>query len=379
MTHSPGLLVLLTALCCAPAPLQASAERLIALGGDPRLLLDDGNVFVYPATSLEWPRLEVALFADWAGVLYPLSSGQALGLFFNRPTPQLERFSAYLTQEGSAALQELEPRPWVDVLYGLRLRPHLHLGLSGLFAYDKRALADRKASASSADLRLGLRLGRPGNGLLDLTLGLLRRRLADTSFGRERRQQTSGQGYLLEVRGRWPLNRNLSLLPALSLESDAYALSPDRREQRFLYLGLGLNASPAPGVLAIAGLHARHERTQWRLPAQPLQEESLLLVPIWVVAGEAQVGSLLFRLGLRHENQLVRRAGPRVESQDFDAVLKTHLGLGLEFGPLLLDGLLERDFLRDGPHFIGGSRHGGGILSRLSLTYRFTPPPTAAD
>jgi hypothetical protein len=39
----------------------------------------------------------------------------------------------------------------------------------------------------------------------------------------------------------------------------------------------------------------------------------------------------------------------------------------------LLDGLLERDFLRDGPHFIGGSRHGGGILSHLSLTYRFNP------
>ena len=63
-----------------------------------------------------------------------------------------------------------------------------------------------------------------------------------------------------------------------------------------------------------------------------------------------------------------------VQSSSFTTNFSTHLGLGLEFGNLLLDGLLERDFLRDGPHILGGSRHGGGILSHLSLTYRFNQP-----
>ena len=58
--------------------------------------------------------------------------------------------------------------------------------------------------------------------------------------------------------------------------------------------------------------------------------------------------------------------------EDFHTAFKIDLGLGREFGFLLSDGLLERDFLRDGPHIIGGSRHGGGLFSAMSLTYRFS-------
>ena len=81
---------------------------------------------------------------------------------------------------------------------------------------------------------------------------------------------------------------------------------------------------------------------------------------------------MLFRLGMRHESTLTKRqlAGT-TPVRKFDSSLQIELGLGLEFGPVLLDGLLEKDFLRDGPHVIGGSRHGGGIFSRISLVYRF--------
>ena len=86
---------------------------------------------------------------------------------------------------------------------------------------------------------------------------------------------------------------------------------------------------------------------------------------------------MLFRVGVRQENRLFEqdllRSNQQVKIQSFTTTFTTTLGLGIEFSNLLLDGLLERDFLRDGPHFIGGSRHGGGILSHLSLTYRFNP------
>ena len=59
--------------------------------------------------------------------------------------------------------------------------------------------------------------------------------------------------------------------------------------------------------------------------------------------------------------------------QSFDAGLVTDLGLGFEFGDLAVDGLLEKNFLRDGPHFIGGSSRGGGLLTTLSLLYRLYP------
>ena len=64
---------------------------------------------------------------------------------------------------------------------------------------------------------------------------------------------------------------------------------------------------------------------------------------------------------------------PWFRDQSFDAGLVTDLGLGFEFGDLAVDGMLEKDFLRDGPHFIGGSSRGGGLLTTLSLLYRFYP------
>ena len=86
----------------------------------------------------------------------------------------------------------------------------------------------------------------------------------------------------------------------------------------------------------------------------------------------AQQGSMIFRLGMRHSTQLVDReqAIAGTPSRQLDSHFDIQLGLGLEFGAVLLDGHLERDFLRDGPDFVGGSRHGGGILSRVTVTHR---------
>ena len=81
----------------------------------------------------------------------------------------------------------------------------------------------------------------------------------------------------------------------------------------------------------------------------------------------------MFRLGARHESVLEEVEGPNGVDQSFDAGLVTDLGLGFEFGDLAVDGMLEKNFLRDGPHFIGGSSRGGGLLTTLSLLYRFYP------
>ena len=96
-----------------------SPIRLAALGGETRLLRDSSNIYLYPSQAHELPHFGVALFDNWAGAVYPLDKRHALGLFFNRPTPQLDRLNTYLTQNGSPTLQA---RPWADFLYGLHLR-----------------------------------------------------------------------------------------------------------------------------------------------------------------------------------------------------------------------------------------------------------------
>ena len=101
-------------------PAQASVDRLTALGGLSQAILDDSNGFVFPATISEWPRFEVELFDDWAGVAYPISAQHTLGLFFNRKTSDLDDFTAYIQQNGSDLFRAMSPSPWFD------LAPMLH-------------------------------------------------------------------------------------------------------------------------------------------------------------------------------------------------------------------------------------------------------------
>ena len=84
-----------------------------------------------------------------------------------------------------------------------------------------------------------------------------------------------------------------------------------------------------------------------------------------------QVGSLLFRVGARQATSSTREKlnepATSSKNEDFEGVFRTDFGLGFKFGSVMLDGLIERDFLRDGPHFIAEAA-AGGAFSRSSAS-----------
>ena len=354
----------------------ASPNRVVALGGEARLLLDTSSIFLYPGAALEFPHLGVELFDDWGGVVYPLGERHAVGLFLDRPTPQLERLNAYLGQNGSALFRELEARPVADLVYGLRLRENLRLGLLGRVERDLREGDFGKAATTTWDVRVGAQWGSAGRPVWEVAAGLLRQHLEDDdpAAAGPPMENTDGTGYLLAARGRLPLGPALTILPSVGFESTPYGLAPTRREAQAGHAGLGLNLRPNRGVLVVAGLVTSFERAEEQRPAQPSLAESIWVLPAAVIGGEVQVGSMLFRLGLRHENRLAARDelldGLVSTWRDLVSAFRADLGLGLELGSLRLDGLVERDFLRDGPHIIGGSRHGGGLFANLGLSYQ---------
>lgn len=366
------------AICClwwvtCPDPTLSSPNRVAALGGEHRLVVDPTNVTDYPARATDLPHASVEVFDDWAGAVVPIGNG-TIGMFLNRPTRELHELDAYVASTGSVLFRQLRAQPWLDVVCATRVSEALAIGLGGGYAYDVLESGDGEASVSSTHVRLGVRLGRAGRQL-DASLGFGRRQFDDQPAGGARLTQTEGSGLDVDVRGRIEVRPGITMVPTFVLESRSGALEPDRRESRRTHIGLALNAVPAKGVLVVAGLAVSREEVQHRSPGQPNEDQRALMLPTIVAGGEAQVGSLVFRLGLRQENALTEiettSGGNRVLSRNFDSRLATNLGIGIEFGPLLLDGLLERDFLRDGPHLIGGSRHGGGVFSNLSLTYRF--------
>ena len=376
MFYPIRLFLLVTALATATA--QASVYRLTALGNLNQALLDDSNSSIYPASLSEWPRFAVELTDDWAGVAYPLSGRHTLGLFFNRPTAEVADLKAYILDSGSELLRALNPSPWFDLAYNHSPRDDTVLGLSTALAYDRNTVESRLASIALVDIRLGARLGI--RRIVDIGLGVRNYRLRDQSLAGVEYVQTDGMGISLDFRYRWPLSDRLLLLPYLSLSRDAYSLPSKERTQTHIHLGAGLQLTPARGLLVVAALASGFERSKTTQSDAPLVDDHLFHVPIWILGGEAQVGSMILRLGMRHQSQWNDRehmhTGQWIETSVFATSLTTHIGLGIEFSALQLDGLLERNFLRDGPHFLGGSRHGGGFLSHLSLTYRFNPPGT---
>jgi len=367
------------AICClsgiiGPAPLRSSPNRVAALGGEQGFIVDPTNIPDYPARAMDLPHASVEIFDDWASAVVPVGGG-AVGLFLDRPTRDLRDVDAYVASAGSALFRQLQAEPWLDLVCAARLSGSLAMGLGGGFAYDQLEAGGGEASVSSARLRLGVRLAAAGRQV-DASLGISRRRFSDQPADGNRLEQTAGDGFDVDIRGRIALSPRLTLVPTVALVSRSGALEPDRREIQHARIGLALNARPTGKVLAIAGLVVGRDEVTHRSPGQPGADERLLTLPAIVGAGEAQVGSLVFRLGLRQENTIIEvetiDSGSRRRSRDFDSRLRTDLGIGMEFGPILLDGLLEKDFLRDGPHLIGGSRHGGGVFSNLSVTYRFS-------
>ena len=139
----------------------ASVDRLAVLGGLSQPLLDDSNSFIFPATLNEWPRFEVELFDDWAGLAYPLSPQHTLGLFLNRPTPELATLNETISQNGSDLFRALSPSPWLDLAYSYNPKPGLSIGTSVALAYDRKTQGPRTASVVNSDFRIGMRVGQP--------------------------------------------------------------------------------------------------------------------------------------------------------------------------------------------------------------------------
>lgn len=359
----------------APISGFGSENRLRSLGGERRLLTGTSSIHLYPATVPDFPHFAVEVFEEWGGGIYNLGSRHAIGLFLNRASPELTTFNNRLADRGSALFKELELNPVADVVYAVQLGGGLRVAVATIYSFDELRRGQDLASASDWNVRVGIQAGHTDRSHLQATVGISQQDLKDHPAAGPSRGHTDGSGYSVEVRGHIPLAPHATLLPAAGLGVSAYDLEPAESEFVDLNVLLGLNLSPTPKVKIVAGVGARYLSTERLDPVDPDLEQSELRLPIVLFGGEMQVGSLLFRVGIRHANDSIReeRAGPAAISrnEDFEGAFRADFGLGLKFGPVMLDGLIERDFLRDGPHFIGGSRRGGGLFSELSLTYRF--------
>lgn len=363
--------LLLIASCLVVSDLGASTVRVTTLGGDSRLLLDSTNLFHYPALARQLAHANVELFDDWGGIAAPIGDRHGVALFLRRPEAGQQRLSTYLQGTGSRLLRSLRPTAPFDGIYAWQARPGLSLGMGLRYDYDVRDRGDDEAAVSRWDGRFGIALGRQ-HRRLDATVALQRVSLRDRSANTTR-TESGGNGFSVDLRARVPVGADAILLPSVLWQRSDLGLQPETHEQEHLRGAVSLNVRPVPTVLGVVGIvvGGSWTRTDDLEDGLGPTERRRWLVPAIVAGGEMQAGSLLFRLGLRHESVVDELESPAGVDLSFDTAFVTHVGVGLEFGHLVVDGVLEKNFLRDGPHFIGGSARGGGLVSTLSMMYRF--------
>ena len=273
------------------------------------------------------------------------------------------RLQGYVREHGSDLFRELNPQPWVDVLYAVRLGRRGDVGVSARHYRDLVEDTGATVAVSATDLTAGAHW-QFGGCEFDAAVSFRATNLDDARI-----EQDNSTGWGFDLRGRLPVSATTRIVPLVAVEVESFALAPSVRDFTSVTGGVGVNVQPSPGVLAVFGLLLRYEKTE-----SGQRRDKTLTLPSVAAGAEAQIGSMLFRLGIRNDNTVTESDGDSTlpARRDYDVGFETNLGMGLEFGPLMIDGRLERDFLRDGPHLIGGSRHGGGIFSAVSLSYSFS-------
>ena len=354
----------------------ASTSRLKALGNETRIFLDDSNLFLYPGSLPDFQEVIAEPFDNWAGVIIRVNRSNVLGFMLDRPVPSATQLNAFLDKTDSRRLRGLNVKPWFDLMYGLKVGKALGLGIHTMFSYDTRG-DGVSAKASDLNIRIGAGIGLPRAGRLDLALGLNQQDFEDTTPG-QFLDNSGGRWVEVESRIFFPISDSIYVIPIGRVRTGGIDVAPDETEVFDLDGGLGMNVHLSVQSRLFCGL-LFGARRETQSPARgPSTTDRVFLIPKLVTAAESRVRGLVFRVGFQRSAMVFKDERVRIGEEElieeittFQTDFQLELGLGVRLGRVLLDGVMEKDLFRDGPHFIGGGRHGGGFFSNATITYQF--------
>jgi len=364
-------------ICASFGRSMASTSRLQAMGNETRIMVDDTNLFVYPSVIVNYPEVIAEPFDNWGGVIYGLGEerNRVVAVMFQRPIRSAMELNELLSGKMSGRLsQELQVNPWIDFMYGARLKKDLSLATQLSYAYGAESNGTQ-TSGYAMEFNVGATIGDMEGKRVDLALGLNLQGFEDKTDTLTARSK-GGVGMDLEGRGFLSISEATRLIPLLEFAYGGIDVEPD--ESAFVEVtgGLGANMDVGPFTQVIVGALINMNSTK-KTPAVGSETTDMeLLLPKLVVGGETTVGSMRVRVGFERSAifrtfEEVDEDGAIDQKKSFDTAFHLEFGLGFTFGGMKLDGVMEKNLLRDGPHFIGGAAHGGGLFSGATITYTF--------
>ena len=364
-------------VCASVGRSMASTSRLRAMGNETRIIADDTNLFVYPSVIVNYPEVIAEPFDNWGGVIYGLGEerNKVVAVMFQRPIRSAMELNELLSGKMRGRLsRELEVNPWIDFMYGTRLRKDLSLATQLSYAYGAESNGTQ-TSGYAMEFKVGTTIGNMESKRVDLALGLNLQGFEDKTDSLTVKSK-GGLGVALDGRIFLPMSETIRLIPLLEFAYGGIDVDPD--ESAFVEVtgGLGANMNVGPFTQVVFGALLTMNTTK-KTPAVGSETTDIeLLLPKLMVGGETVVGSMRVRVGFERSAifrtfEEVDEDGTIDQRKSFDTAFNLEFGLGFTFGGMKLDGVMEKNLLRDGPHFIGGAAHGGGLFSGATITYTF--------
>lgn len=377
----------------------ATETRVITMGGVGDFLIDDANIYNYPALVTDYPYNVLAeLGGDYWGFPPPSlmvtltndkeQSWGVLGIVLNR-----SRFPGIVdTAIGrSGAPFTIEaPESRIQLIYGKRFG-NLAIGLDFELAGDEFKIDkeedtyDITESMGILGAKLGVKFGLAQGSWIDLALGIDRYSWSYEDFTRKYNDQGK---VALGLRGRMirPITPRFTLIPVLgfnmidaSWESEVNDVkdSEELREMNF-NLGLGLNFVPYRDMkVIVGGIIGMDKYTHTpENTAEDKGEITTLNMPTLVLGVEAPIRNWLYgRVGMvasmsKTDITMTEQVGDRKETTVtiWDQPFDMFYGLGIVLGSFTLDAQVGADLLFEGPYLISGNPTNA---MRVSLGYNF--------
>ncbi|MBN2092563.1 hypothetical protein JW964_23275 [candidate division KSB1 bacterium] len=374
-----------------------SDTRVHSMGNANCLMRDYYNIFIFPASIVEYPDYVVVGFGGnqfafqdqvaivdkpYAGLTFGVLSRHVLGLFIDGNNEQ-PPFSPSLM------------RYHYDFFYGvhfnafsLGFRAQHGSGVEKLSGYTGPADTNNfEKSVSVSSLTAGISLPIVNFGILDAALTYQMTGFKNEAGGIKISEPEDYNLISLDSRFIYSWGESYALIPFVSYIRNSagqkvYQTEPDYyteiRTENTLLFGMGFNYKPYKNLLIIGGLNFLQNQLKNEV-SQPgsltrTNRNTELYFPFIQLGFEAQLRSwFLMRMGMQkligNQEAEYIYMNDVLKSEVSRAAFGVSIGIGFKFKDFTLDTMLDQDYLRRGPYILSGEK--GRMFPRVTATYAF--------
>ncbi len=362
----------------------ATETRVMTMGDNNNILLDEANVSLYPGRIIEYPNIAVGEFHNDNftnfGINWTFNEDNpwVLGTYFSTASTV---YPDNLMGSNIVPAFSLNSNRKITLLYGRKMGTN-NLGFSLDFLSSNTEFGDNPASPQDnsykqsfnyMDFNFGLT---ESSGLWDLGLNL--------GFGSWTDEdstvtQTEPDGYYdFALRGRYFMQKgpNYTYIPHLSFENGKHAIKDssftDTYKRTTINLGMGLNYTPSNSVLAVMDFGVMFD--SWKFETDDTlateYDVNYKIIPYFKLGLDADLFKWMdIRFGATSRWNAQETDYNTYKNKWSYAINQTYLGFGFHWGNLHIDTYANPELFFEGLNFVSGGVE--DMNWQLSTVYEF--------